>query len=107
MDINRELIRKINSLLIDAYNPLSIYLFGSYAWGNPQTFSDIDIMVIVKDTDLDIAERIRTGLRNLKGIHVPVDILVYTEAEIAEHKNHPSTLIHKVIEKGVKLYETA
>lgn len=106
-EINKNLVNEVTRQLIKAYNPLSIYLFGSYAWGNPDKSSDIDFFIIVEKSEYDAAERIRIGLRELKHIHADIDILVYTKDEIAEWKDHPSTLAFKVLNKGLKLYEAA
>lgn len=105
--ISQEIIDSIVKRLIRVYEPESIYLYGSYAWGNPTEYSDIDLCVLLEYSDQKQAERIRTGLRELRGTGYPVDILVLTKGEIEEHKNHPSTLIHKVLNKGKKLYEAA
>jgi predicted nucleotidyltransferase len=106
-DTNKTLIDEVIAHLVKAYNPLPIYLFGSYAWGSADKSSDIDFFVIVDKSEFDAAERIRIGLRELKGIHADIDILVYTSAEVAMRNTHPSTLTYKVLNKGVKLYEAA
>lgn len=105
--INKNLIDEVTRHLIRAYNPLAIYLFGSYAWGNPDKSSDIDFFIIVDQSEHDAAERIRIGLRELKDIHADIDILVYTRDEVASRNTHPSTLAYKVLNKGLKLYEAA
>jgi predicted nucleotidyltransferase len=105
--INKTLIDEVTRQLVKAYDPLAIYLFGSYAWGSPDKSSDIDFFVIVDKSEYDAAERIRIGLRELKDIHADIDILVYTSAEVATRNTHPSTLTYKVLNKGVKLYEAA
>ncbi len=33
------------------FQPEEIYLFGSHAWGTPDDDSDVDLMVIVPDSD--------------------------------------------------------
>ena len=106
-NLDQNLIDEVVKHLLNAYNPLSVYLFGSQVWGNPDESSDIDFFIIVDKSDYNHAERIRIGLRELKGIHADIDIIVFTSCEIAEKKNHPSTLIYKVLNKGVKLYEAA
>jgi predicted nucleotidyltransferase len=105
--IDNASIEKVLSRLVPLYKPKVIYLYGSYAWGTPDQYSDIDLCIIVEDSSQKQVERIRNGLRELKGIHFPVDILVFTIEEIDEHKDHPSTLINKVLRKGIKLYEAA
>lgn len=104
---NKNLIDEVTAHLIKAYNPLSIYLFGSYVWGNPDRSSDIDFFIVVEKSEYDAAERIRIGLRELKHIHADIDILVYTKDEIEGWKSHPSTLAFKVLNMGLKLYEAA
>ena len=101
------MVREITSRLVKAYSPREIYLFGSYAWGTPGKGSDIDFFVIVDKSDLDSAERIRLGLRELLDLKIAIDILVFTREEIDAKKNHPSTLAYKVLKRGVKLYEAA
>ena len=100
-------IPEILDRLVSVYNPAFIYLYGSFAWGQPEKESDLDFFVILQDSSQKHAERIRTGLRALKGIQTNVDILVFTENEIASRRNHPSTLAYKVLNKGIKLYEAA
>jgi len=106
-ELDKSLLDEIVKHLLIAYKPLAIYLFGSQVWGNPDKSSDMDFFIVVDKSEYDAAERIRIGLRELKGIHANVDLLVYTSSEIAEKKDHPSTLVYKVLNKGVKIYEAA
>lgn len=107
IEINKQLIEEVTRQLVKAYNPVAIYLFGSYVWGNPERSSDIDFFIIVDNSEYDAAERIRIGLRELKHIHADIDLLVYTRAEVAFWDTHPSTLAYKVINRGLKVYEAA
>ncbi len=106
-NIDKSLLDEIIKHLLNAYKPQSIYLFGSHVWGIPDKSSDIDFFVIVNESEYDHAERIRIGLRELKNVHANVDILVYTKSEVSGKKDHPSTLVYKVLNKGVKVYEAA
>jgi len=106
-ELDKSLLDEIVKHLLIAYKPLAIYLFGSQVWGNPDKSSDMDFFIVVDKSEYDAAERIRIGLRELKGIHANVDLLVFTSSEIAEKKDHPSTLVYKVLNKGVKIYEAA
>ncbi len=105
MTDSESIIKEITARLVKIYHPETIYLFGSYAWGTPELNSDYDIFIVVKNSKLGSADRIRIGQRELLDLNVAVDILVYTEEEIKTKKDHPSTLAHKVINRGVKLYE--
>ncbi|KGE72804.1 nucleotidyltransferase domain-containing protein [Spirochaeta lutea] len=107
MSTGQDQIQSIVSKLINEYHPQEIYLYGSFAWGEPNEDSDIDFCIILPDSKESQADRIRRGLYALKGEKCPVDLLVLTVDEIAERKNHPSTLIYRVINEGVKLYAAA
>ncbi len=100
-------LKQIQNKLEEVFNPKEIYLFGSYAWGEPSPESDVDFCVILSESEEKPYFRIKKGLSSLHGIDLPVDLLVYTESEIAEKKNHPSTLIYKIIHDGVKVFEAS
>ncbi|AHC14861.1 nucleotidyltransferase domain-containing protein [Salinispira pacifica] len=103
----QDIVNKIKESLVKVYNPSSIYIFVSYAWGTPDEDSDLDFAVIVPDSDLTMAERIRLSYKDLWGIGIPTDILVYTESEIQERLQYKSSLQYKIIHEGSKIYEAA
>jgi predicted nucleotidyltransferase len=107
MKIDSKILNFILEKILSVYNPRRVYLYGSQAWGDPTNTSDIDLFVILDSSDLDMDERIRIGARALSGSGLDVDLMVMTEKELNERKDHPSTLVHKVITKGIKLYEAA
>ena len=83
---------------------LQIYLFGSYAYGEPREFSDIDIMVVVKDgiNTLKVMQNISRGLcdRNF-----PLDVLAITDSEF-KILSMPDrvTLQRDIKDRGVLVY---
>lgn len=107
MEVKELNLDEITKRLIDLYQPMEIFLYGSHAWGAPSKDSDIDLCIVLKDSDKSQADRIRDGLRALEGIRIPIDLLVLTENEIEDRKEHPSTLIFKIIHQGKKLYAAA
>ena len=102
-----DLIERITKSLVKVYTPQSIYIYGSYAWGIPNEDSDLDFAVIVEDSNLDMASRIRLSYKELWGVGVPTDIIVYTKSEILEKSKYNSTLQHKILKEGTKIYEAA
>jgi len=102
-EMQAEMVRR----LVEVYHPKLIYLFGSQAWGEPGQGSDIDVYVILEDSIESKTDRIRHGMYQHLDFHLPIDLLVVTEAEIADRKDHPSTLTHKIMAKGVQLYAAA
>lgn len=81
---------------------LQIYLFGSYAYGEPRDTSDVDLMVIVEN-DLDpfkIAYRIKRKFANSDS---DVDIVVNRVSAFEEASTY-SPFQKTIKESGVLLY---
>mgnify|MGYP001005077206 CR=1 FL=1 len=101
-DIKRgieEIVRKIT----DKYKIEKIILFGSYAYGNPDKDSDIDICVITDEDrrKIDLINEIRMELFDLE---YSLDILIY-KSEDFRYRSDSKTSIERVIsENGVVLY---
>ena len=70
----------LRHLLVDRIRTLcvscTIYLFGSYAYGNPTAQSDLDIAVVMDHVESKIQQA--TNLWNvLKDTGIPKDIVLY------------------------------
>ena len=104
--ISEDKIQEATQRLVETYNPVAIYLFGSYAWGEPNEDSDLDLMVILPDEDKVIFSTFQKGTRALWNIGFSKDILVNNESDFLTWSNHPSTLQHKIRKEGIKLYES-
>lgn len=76
-------------------------LFGSYAEGRADLFTDLDILVVV-DTPLDFLARTAEMYRYPCG-PVDMDLLVYTPEEL--ERNRERGFIRQVLEKGKVIYE--
>jgi predicted nucleotidyltransferase len=85
-------------------SPLAIYFFGSYAYGQPQAHSDIDLLVVVADSRLDAYERDAIAYRALADVGVPKDVQVYTRAEFEQRAALPVSFERTVLTKGRVLY---
>ena len=60
--ISKSKIQEAVKRLADTYQPLTIYLFGSYAWGKPHEDSDLDFLVVMNDDiQLNLALQIKTN----------------------------------------------
>jgi len=83
---------------------LQIYLFGSYAYGEPTECSDIDILVVVQDgvNTLKVMQNISHGLHDRK---IPLDVLADNYSDFME-LSEPGrfTLQNEVKDKGVLVY---
>lgn len=80
--------------------PATVIMFGSHARGTANSHSDLDFLVI-EDVENTYEETVRLR-RSLRGIEVPVDILVVSDAEAAT----PSSLtVIDALREGVVLVE--
>jgi uncharacterized protein len=106
MKSNADIIDEIKKKLVDSFDPLSIYLFGSNVWGKPNINSDIDILMIIDDSIDSKAKRATKAYRALRGVSMgPLDILIRTKKEISKLSNEKMSLINKILFDGKKLYE--
>jgi predicted nucleotidyltransferase len=62
--------------LVEAYQPESIYLFGSIARGDGDAESDYDLLIIVPNDAPAERRRSRLAYQVLRGTGTPVDALV-------------------------------
>ena len=105
-ELSAELINEITNRLTDALQPLKIYLFGSHACGDADRDSDIDLLVVVPDTDKSTREIARQGRVSLRGLMFPLDLIVCTHSQIQKWSDVKCTLIYTVIRKGRLIYES-
>jgi predicted nucleotidyltransferase len=103
--IKEDTIKIVVQRLVDAYSPLAIYLFGSYAWGNPTEDSDLDLLVIVNESDDKTYRRAVKGFTSLRGLRVPKDLIVSTKNEFEAFSSDKLSIFYKIREEGRKLYE--
>lgn len=83
--IGTDKISEIINKIASGYKPDKIILFGSYANGNANEDSDLDLFVI-KDSDLPRPERTAQCRKLIYGSMIPIDLIVYTPKEIEESK---------------------
>ena len=103
--LNREIIETINKTVIEITDVQKILLFGSYARGEENTNSDIDICVITADPrrNLELMKDIRYSM--FTKIKAPLDILVYKPEEFRTRSQMKYTLEEEIAHEGVLLYK--
>jgi hypothetical protein len=104
--IDEALIAKIVRKIVEAFNPRRVILFGTRARGNPQAFSDVDLLVEMEAlADQPRWER-RIHVDELFGLRWwPMDILVYTPEELAQRRNSLASIASVIEREGKVLYE--
>lgn len=102
--IDQDLLDEVAQRLANELHPEGIWLFGSHAWGTPEEGSDLDLFVVVTESNEPPVQRMRRAHRCLRGLGLAKDVLVKTREEFDRLRALPSTLDHLVFQRGRKLY---
>lgn len=105
------IIRRINQAIetiksIFGSNIIEICLFGSYCLNRFHQYSSIDILVILRECDMEFIKR-KVELERIlnEDYLVPlIDPLVYTEAEVLSLLKEKDSFMDSVIQEAVVLY---
>jgi len=103
-ELPTELVDTIVRRLVQSLKPERILMFGSHVWGTPTADSDVDLLVIVADAEMPAYKRARAGYKALRGLRLPKDIVVLTQAEFDRQSTVTCSLAHRVLELGRVLY---
>jgi len=102
--ISENEIKIVAKKIVENVNPQKIILFGSYCSNDFNEHSDLDLLII-KETVLPSHQRGREVFKHLRGLKIPVDIIVYTPDEIKEWKDEKHSFISKILEEGKVIYD--
>jgi predicted nucleotidyltransferase len=99
-------IRAVVKLIANKFSPDEIILFGSYAYGKPTPWSDVDLLVVMEtpkgelETSLEIIESLPPTLFSL-------DILARSRQVIDDRKALGDAFMREITSKGKRLYARA
>ncbi len=99
----RAYIRKMCRRIAEEFKPEKIILFGSYAYGKPTMRSDVDLLVVMP-FEGSYFHQVRTIRRRLN-LALPMDMLIYTPAEIQYRLEIGDSFVREIVERGKVLYE--
>jgi predicted nucleotidyltransferase len=106
--ITDQMLREIVAAAVRAVDPERIILFGSYARDEAGLSSDLDLLIVERGplgqgkTRRSEIKRLRRALWDFR---VPIDILIYTEDEIAAWRDSVNHVIARSLREGRILYE--
>ena len=85
------------------FDPDRIILFGSYAYGEPREYSDVDVLVIIAFE----GSPFRKSLEILNRVDPPfyVDLVVRSPDDAARRYSEGDPLIREAFDKGKIIYE--
>ena len=102
IDFEKE-IESITAQIVEKYKPEKIILFGSASRGKFTSDSDVDFLIIKRDTPEYGADRIRE-LSRLIDRNVAVDFLIYRPEEFEKRLKMGDPFLKVVLREGKVLY---
>lgn len=105
--ITPEKIKGAVQKIIGIEQPRKIILFGSAARGKTNVNSDADFLIVTRD---EVASPRRESVRirrALRGLSMPMDILVISEKRLKELENQQGLIYREAVRTGKVVYEAA
>ncbi|MBI2840586.1 MAG: nucleotidyltransferase domain-containing protein [Acidobacteria bacterium] len=102
--LSQDLLDEVARRLATEFAPEQIWLFGSHVWGEPDEGSDLDLLVVVRDSEEPPVRRAQRAHRCLRGLGVAKDVLVKTRAELERFRRVPASLEAEILSRGRLIY---
>jgi predicted nucleotidyltransferase len=98
------LLEEIVERLKEGLHPDKIILFGSHAYGKPNDDSDIDLLIVLSESDEPRYRREQKAYRYLRGLTAPTELVIATQQEVERASRVPVSLINQAVQRGKILY---
>jgi predicted nucleotidyltransferase len=102
--LSLESIKRSFAPILKAGGAKGAIVFGSYARGEADEYSDVDL-VVIKETALPFLDRYTDFQGLFEVTRKALQILVYTPDEFADMRARGNPFILNVIEDGIVIYE--
>ena len=101
--IDKQEIKRIATQIGIAAQAERVVLFGSYAKGNADPDSDVDLLIIA-ESQLPRFKRSRTLYKLFRPYPFAMDLVVYTPQEIEKGTQSPISFVSRVLREGEVIY---
>jgi uncharacterized protein len=101
--VPKKTIRAVAKHIVEKFQPEEIILFGSYAYGKPQTSSDVDLLVVMETPKGELKTSLEI-LQSLPRFTFSIDILARSRSTIKKRRDMGDRFIKEITEKGKVLY---
>jgi len=104
----QEVIEEMTRRLVEFYEPVRIYLFGSEARNEAGPDSDLDFLVVVPDDTPEVTMRSGEVYTRLSGFGIPKDVIPWRQSDFETRATYvQASLPATVVREGKLLYESA
>ena len=106
---NNDEIMQFVSIVVEVVDPDKVILFGSYAYGNPEDKSDLDLLVIKNGNDISFDDEAKMAIsifrkRALHRIGTHYDLFIRSENQVQEFAKTGGAM-YDAIQRGKVIYE--
>ncbi|NLB17867.1 MAG: hypothetical protein GX825_03825 [Syntrophomonadaceae bacterium] len=101
-------INIISERLLHRFDPIMVWLFGSYAKGKDRLDSDIDLCLVVEADTPEAREKLEYDIEYYlyrEDDMLPIDVIVYSKQEWLDNISDPASFATQILKDGVVLYE--
>jgi predicted nucleotidyltransferase len=102
--VSQTILDDITRRLVAEFAPEQVILFGSQVWGEPTADSDVDLLVVIKQSDEPRYARGIRAHRALRNLPVAKDVIIETHAEFHSRATVAASLERLVRDNGRVLY---
>lgn len=103
-DVTEALLADMTHRIVEAFHPEKVILFGSYAYGTPHLYSDVDLLIVMDSAERMPQRALRIS-RVAKVDFLPLDVLVYTPEELKHRQELGDFFVKEILERGKVLYQ--
>lgn len=96
-------IEAFSEQIVAKFQPKKIILFGSYAYGQPNEDSDVDLLVILPFEEMPVQKAI--SIRQQMNYPFSLDLMARTPTQIQQRLEMGDFFIQDIITRGKVLYE--
>jgi uncharacterized protein len=101
--ISHSQIQIFSQQIVEQFQPEQIILFGSYAYGQPNQDSDVDLLVILPFEGLPVYKAIE--IRKKLKPNFALDLITRTSKQIQQRLDMGDFFIKDILQEGRILYE--
>lgn len=98
-----EILKEYINILIKRFNIYAIVLFGSYAYGDPKEYSDIDLAIFSESFGNDPLSEMTLLCKMRRRVDTAIEPLPFSKEDFFKHSE--KDFIHEILGNGKIIYK--